>query len=170
MELNLPSKLQKAMEREASDAQLTLHAHLVRKLERMTPPVEYIRIDRLHNGLPRLVALLNQIPSVQVISQDVTPEAYWWIKFNIDIQNHLAWHVVQALGFIFNEISMTERLPTVFKPTSPPPYLNGGPDESLAWVIESTFNYIDPTNIADTLQSRLPEPLDDEDQWTCNDA
>jgi hypothetical protein len=145
MELNLPSKLMKALEKEASDARISLHAHILKKLERMTPPVAFIDSKTVENGLPLLVDILRRIPAIRVISQEVTPSAYWWIKFSVDVQHPLAWRVVQALAFIFNEISLSETLPTIFKPTSPPPYLNGGPDECLFWVIESTFNYIDPS-------------------------
>ena len=42
MELTLPGKLHKALEREAQDAKRTLHAHLVRKLENVTPPIDTI--------------------------------------------------------------------------------------------------------------------------------
>jgi len=33
------------------------------------------------------------------------------------------WHVVQELGHVLNDLSLEERLPTTFKPMSPPPYL-----------------------------------------------
>ncbi|SPE35761.1 hypothetical protein SBA3_2300022 [Candidatus Sulfopaludibacter sp. SbA3] len=50
----------------------------------------------------------------------------WWVKFAIDISHRLAWNVVQELGHVLNYLSVNERLPTVFKPVSPPPYANGG--------------------------------------------
>ena len=65
-----------------------------------------------------------------------------------------------------NYISLTEKLPTVFMPVSPPPYLNGGPEENLSWVIESRIAYLDPKYIADVLESRLPRPVEDESKWT----
>jgi hypothetical protein len=58
------------------------------------------------------------------------------VKLTIDIGHPLAWHVVQELGHVLNYLSTTERLPTTFKPVSPPPYLNGGPRAFLSWVIE----------------------------------
>jgi len=61
-----------------------------------------------------------------------------WVKFSIDIDHPLAWHTVQELGNVLNYLSVTERLPTVFMPVSPPSYLNGGPRAFLSWVIEST--------------------------------
>ena len=51
----------------------------------------------------------------------------WWVKFGIDIEHPLAWNVVQELGHVLNLLSLEEPLPTVFKPVSPPPYMNGGP-------------------------------------------
>ena len=56
-------------------------------------------------------------------------------------------------------------LPTVFKPVSPPPYLNGGPDDYLAWVIETDDVEMRPGTVAKWLQSRLPDPVDDPAAW-----
>lgn len=165
MELDLPSALRKALEREAHDARISLHAHILKKLERITPAREFIKREVLEKNLPTLCNFLNRVPSVDVISQQVTSDAYWWIKLNIDTQHPLGWHVVQAFAFVLNEISLQEKLPTVFMPVSPPPYLNGGPDEYLNWVIESSFNYIDPAWILAELEGRLPSPVEDISQW-----
>ncbi|AUT49838.1 hypothetical protein [Achromobacter sp. AONIH1] len=166
MELTLPGKLHKALEREAQDAKRTLHAHLVRKLENVTPPIDTIDPRPLHANLPRLTAYLDRVPGVRVLSSEVTPDAYWWVKLTIDIADPLAWRVVQELGFVLNDLSLEDKLPTVFKPVSPPPYLNGGPEECLAWVIESSWNYIDPGWIADTLEGYLPRPVDQPGSWS----
>ena len=115
MDIELPSKLRKALEREASDASRTLHAHILRKLEASTPPTERIKPAVVSNGLPRLVEFLNRVPAVRVISSDSTPDAFWWVKLEIDISNPLAWQVVQELGFVLNYISLQEKLPTVFR-------------------------------------------------------
>jgi hypothetical protein len=168
MDLILPAKLQKALEREAQEANLTLHAHIVRKLERITPPVERIKRRVLDEGLPLLVAYLSRVPSIRVISSNVTADAYWWIKLNIDVSHPLAWNVVQELGFVLNYISVEDKLPTVFMPVSPPPYLNGGPSEFLSWAIESRYSYIDPEWIANVLEGRLPRPVDDLAAWADN--
>ena len=37
--------------------------------------------------------------------------------------------------------------------------------EFLAWVIESSYNYIDPAWIAEELQGRMPKPVDDLSRW-----
>jgi hypothetical protein len=67
-----------------------------------------------------------------------------------------------------NEISVDERLPTVFKPTSPPPYLNGGPPGYFSWVIACNAAHFPPDSVAKWLESRLPQPLDDESKWPQN--
>jgi len=169
MDLDLPAKLKKALEREANDARRTLHAHVVRKLEQITPSVEAIKPMVVSKGLPTLVQFLTRVPAVRVISSDSTPDAYWWIKLTIDIEHPLAWCVVQELGFVLNYISLNDKLPTVFFPVSPPPYLNGGPRDFLAWAIESKFNYIDPTWIASVLEERLPNPVEELSAWRHND-
>jgi hypothetical protein len=58
------------------------------------------------------------------------------VKFSIDVFHPSAWRTVQELGHVLNYVSINERLPTVFKPVLPPPYMNGGPVEFLPWVIE----------------------------------
>ena len=93
----------------------------------------------------------------------------WWVKFAIDIDHHLAWAVVQELGFVLNYISVHERLPTVFMPVSPPPYLNGGPREHLSWVIENSSPDMRPGTVKKWLEGRLPNPVDDLTQWNTDD-
>ena len=165
LELNLPKKLRKALEKEANDAGISLGAHTIKKLDSITPPSDYIDKSILERGLPQLVDYLNEIPSVSVMSSDITPDAYWWVKLNIDIRSKFSWSVVQELGYVLNYISLQEPMPTTFKPVSPPPYMNGGPDEFLSWVIEPTFNYIDPSWVKETLKGRLPNPVNDENEW-----
>jgi hypothetical protein len=87
------------------------------------------------------------------------------VKFTIDIEHPLAWNVVQELGHILNYLSLEERLPTLFMPVSPPPYLNCGPKENLSWVIECKSKDFSPSTCAEWLQARLPNPVDNESQW-----
>jgi hypothetical protein len=89
----------------------------------------------------------------------------WWVKFSIDISHPLAWRVVQELAYVLNELSIFERLPTTFKPVSPPPYLNGGPEDYLRWVIECSDKNFRPGTVMKWLESRLPNPVDDPTQW-----
>jgi hypothetical protein len=126
------------------------------------------RETQVDAGLPILAAFLGRIPALKVISSG-KQSGHWWVKFDIDIASPYAWHVVQQLGFVLNFISLTELLPTVFKPVSPPPYLNGGPQYVLSWVIESTQPLVDPAAIAGVLEERLPSPVDDLAQWKLED-
>ena len=93
----------------------------------------------------------------------------WWVKFAIDIGHPLAWSAVQELGHVLNYLSLDERLPTVFMPVSPPPYLNGGP-EFLSWVIESRSLTFSPADAAQWLSGRLPDPVEDPSKWPVNDG
>ncbi len=89
------------------------------------------------NDLEPLVAFLRRVPALDAgIGSDVSSSGGWWVKFAIDIEHPLAWHVVQEFGHVLNQLSIDEPLPTVLKPVSPPPYMNGGPREFLSWVIE----------------------------------
>ena len=65
---------------------------------------------------------------------------------------------------MLNDLSVDERLPTVFKPASPPPDFNGGV-EFLSWVIESRDVGFAPADCARWLERRLPTPLTDLDAW-----
>ena len=94
-----------------------------------------------------------------------TDQHIWWVKFAIDIDHPLAWPVVQELGHVLNLLSLDERLPTVFKPVSPPPYMNGGPGEFLSWVIECPIAEMEPGEVRKWLEGRLPRPVDDLSAW-----
>jgi hypothetical protein len=117
--------------------------------------------------------LLNFLARVPSIKGQVTSGFYdsglWWVKFRIDIHHPLAWRVVQEFGHILNYMSLTERLPTVFMPVSPPVYLNGGPDEFLSWVIESTDTFFTPELCAEWLEGRLPRPVEAPESWESED-
>lgn len=52
----------------------------------------------------------------------------------------------------------------MFKPVSPPPYLNGG-EEFWSWVIESTNPSFTPDTCAEWLEGRLPRPVEDDKEW-----
>ena len=98
---------------------------------------------RSETRFERLAEFLARIPPVET---DHTPthgisrgesSGQWWVQFHLDIEHDLAWHAVQELGHVLNYLSLEERLASSFKPVSPPPYLNGGPEEYLSWVIEA---------------------------------
>ena len=122
-----------------------------------------------HPKFGTLIGFLARMPAVEsddTASQGLGSgegEGGWWVKFEIDIDHELAWHTVQELGCVLNYLSLNERLPTVFKPVSPPPYLNGGPEEFLSWVIEG--KEMPPGVVAKWLEERLPKPVEDQGAW-----
>ena len=119
--------------------------------------------DRAFESLESYLALVPGIITPFAHSRE--PDGQWWVKFSINIDNPLAWYVVQELGHVLNYLSVKERLPTVFKPVSPPPYMNGGPQEFLSWVIECTDKEFKPGTVAKWLEGRLPQPVNDLSQW-----
>jgi len=117
------------------------------------------------NQFQPLKEYLSKIPSVaRPIGSGLLDDG-WWVKFSIDISHRLAWRVVQELGHVLNYLSLKERLPTVFMPVSPPPYLNGGPSGFLSWVIECKSLKFGPPICAEWLEGRLPRPVEDEGLW-----
>jgi hypothetical protein len=119
-------------------------------------------------------SLLDFIATIPAIRLTDTPsrgigsgadEQIWWVKFGIDVDHPLAWRVVQELGHVLNLLSLEERLPTVFKPVSPPPYMNGGPEDFLSWVIECPKAEMAPDTVREWLEGRLPRPMDDPEAW-----
>jgi len=118
---------------------------------------------------PRVDVLLKFLKKVPAIDQRMTSGVYesglWWANIRIDITHPLAWRVVQEFGHILNWISLKEPLASVFKPVSPPVYLNGGPETYLWWLIESTDISFTPEICAEWLEGRLPRPVDDIAKW-----
>jgi len=119
--------------------------------------------DRAFESLESYLALVPGI--ITPFGHSREPDGQWWVKFSINIENPLAWYVVQELGHVLNYLSVKERLPTVFKPVSPPPYMNGGPHEFLSWVIECTDKEFKPGTVAKWLEGHLPQPVNDLSQW-----
>jgi hypothetical protein len=122
----------------------------------------------------RLLAFLEKLPAIDLpagrksIGRGSALDGRWWVKFSLDTRHPLAWRHVQELGYVLNYISIEERLPTVFMPVSPPPYLNGGV-EFLSWVLESTEPTFTPSQCAEELEGRLPRPVSDPQQWETDD-
>src|SRR5882762_5009877 len=108
-----------------------------------------------------LLNFLATCPAIhQPVGHGVFDNGTWWIKFRIDIRHKLAWNVIQEFGFVLNYVSLEQRLPTVFYPVSPPPYMNGGPLQFLSWVIESKEKDFSPKLLTEWLEGRLPAPVD----------
>ena len=117
-----------------------------------------------------LVDYLGRVPAIgpsRVFGSGEGDEG-WWVKLAIDIDDALAWNVVQELGHVLNYLSIEEPLPTLFKPVSPPPYMNGGPADFLSWVIEAPQT-MSPELVAQWLEGRLPRPVDDRSEWAEDD-
>src|SRR5262245_653531 len=114
--------------------------------------------------LEELREVVARVPAVRVLSAKLHGDGNWCSKPVLDRDHPLDWNVVQEFGYVLNELSVFERLTTVFKPVSPPPYLNGGPREYLAWVVE-TAAPTPPRFVLKTLEGRLPKPVEDISQW-----
>jgi hypothetical protein len=113
-----------------------------------------------------LEVFLKRVPAIRgAIGKGRSADGNWWVKFAIDIDHALAWNIVQEFSCVLNYLSLSERLPTVFMPVSPAPYLNGGPSEYLSWVIECRDPSFKPGTCAKWLEGRLPQPVEDETQW-----
>ena len=113
----------------------------------------------------KLLKFLRKIPSIDDSIGHGAEKDYWWVKFRIDIDHPLAWNVVQELGHVLNYLSIEERLPTIFKPVSPPPCMNGGPRDYLSWLIECESEDFTPDDTAEWLEGRLPQPVDKIKKW-----
>ena len=117
------------------------------------------------NSFNKLLQFLRKVPSIENSIGSGVEGGSWWVKFIIDIEHSLAWNVVQELGHVLNYVSVEERLPTVFKPVSPPPHMNGGPREFLSWIIESESEDFSPDAAAEWLEGRLPKPVNKLKKW-----
>jgi hypothetical protein len=117
-------------------------------------------------ALEILVTYLARIPAMTgSIGFGYFDDGGWWVKFTIDSTHRFAWHAIQELGYVVNYLSLEERVPTVFMPVSPPPYLHGGPDKALAWVIECHDKMVRPATFKKWVEGQLPNPVDDDASW-----
>ncbi len=127
---------------------------------------EAMQDTTLHPKFKTLSDFINKTPSARFSSAGEIPDVKgWWVKLSIDIDHPLAWNVIQEYAHVLNELSLSERLPTIFKPVSPPPYMNGGPRDFLSWVIECPVPDQPPGTIMKWLESRLPAPVDGSSSW-----
>ena len=80
----------------------------------------------------KLLAFIEKLPAINLpaglksIGRGLFENGNWWVKFSLDTTHRLVWRHVQELGYVLNYVSVEQRLPTIFMPVSPPPYLNGG--------------------------------------------
>ena len=121
-----------------------------------------------------LLAFLEKVPGISLpagrksIGRGFNDDGTWWVKFSLDLGHPLALRVVQEFAHVLNLLSVDEPLPTVFKPVSPPPYLNGG-IEFLSWIVESEAPDFTPALCAEWLEGRLPRPVTDLEAWNLTD-
>lgn len=169
LQLNIPDDLMERLRTEASALGISAEERVLEVLEPAIAPAQNLEVGATDLGLANLKAFLMRVPSIKLVSTSLDGEPYWWVKLQIDVDHDLAWNVVQELGFVLNYISLEEPLPTVFKPVSPPPYLNGGPKEFLGWVIEAKIPFLDANYIAEVLEGRLPNPVHDRDEWNMDE-
>lgn len=112
-----------------------------------------------------ILSFLRRVPAVQPIAHGSDEDGTWWVKFGIDVAHPLAWDVVQELAYVLNGLPLERGHPSMFRPFSPPTYLNGGPAEHLSWVIESHPRAFEPDSCTQWMAVRLPKPVDDPAQW-----
>ena len=118
------------------------------------------------SAFDKLLEYLKRVPAIEgQIGSGSNEEGFWWIKFTINTSHPLAWNTVQEFGYVLNNLSINEPLPSVFFPVSPPPYLNGGPDDFLSWVIENRHPDFLPDEAQEWLEGRLPNPVDRLSEW-----
>jgi hypothetical protein len=163
--LTIPEELADRLGAECKALKMTPEDRILQALERNVAPARNLKKGWLPAQLESLNAYLKRIPGITWTAVSPPDEPCWWIKLTIDLKSQFAWNVVQELGFVLNYISTSERLPTVFKPVSPPPYMNGGPEDFLSWVVEAEIAFLDPDYIREVLEGRLPRPVDDLSQW-----
>ena len=122
-------------------------------------------------GSDPLVIYLKRVPAVRknCVGVGDIDGGGWWVKFGIDLSHKRAWQTVQELGHVLNYLSLNDRLPTVFKPVSPTPAMNGGPEDFLSWVIECSDPDFTREEAAEWLNGRLPNPVEREESWSAND-
>ena len=167
--ITLPKQLAQRVVMEATALGMSPNERALQALDGTITPVGNFAEGQAIEGLKNLTDFLVRIPSLRLLSHSPPTEPQWWVKLKIDIKSPVAWHVVQNLGFVLNYLSLEEPLPIVFRPVSSPPYLNGGPEDYLSWVIEAEIPFLDAGATASCLQERLPDPVHDEAQWLNQD-
>jgi hypothetical protein len=169
MTITIPDNLAERLTQEANGYNKTVEERLVDILDKSLVPQKNFEKDYIQAGLENIKTLLLKIPCIQFVATSKKDVAFWWLKFGIDINSKIAWTVVQELGHILNYLSANEKLPTIFYPVSPPPYMNGGPEEFLSWIIEPVIPSVDTNSIYAYLDGRLPENYDQEESWLLDD-
>jgi hypothetical protein len=165
LSLTLTPEIDARLRKEAKGLNMSREERVQELLNYGIAPASNLEPGFIPEHLEDLKQFVSQIPGVDVMGTSDPDDSRWWVQLRIDRNSETAWHVIQNLAYVLNDLSVTERLPTTFKPTSPPPYLNGGPDEFLSWVIEADIPFLGPSVITAYLKQRLPDPVTDEKEW-----
>ena len=165
MTITIPSNLAARLEQESARLNTTLEERLAEILGRNLAPEKNFEREYIQSGLEKIKILLKSIPCINHVTTSSIGEPFWWLKFSIDIDSRIGWTVVQEFGHILNYLSVNDKLPTIFYPVSPPPYMNGGPRDFLSWVIEPVIPFVDTNYIFDFLIGRLPKEYEKEESW-----
>jgi hypothetical protein len=132
MTITIPDYISTRVQVEADALGKTSEERVVEILNREIAPENNFDKDYINKGLENIKNLLAKIPCVPFVATSKIGESFWWLKFRINIKSKIAWTVVQELGYILNYLSLNEKLLDSFYPVSPPPYLDGGPEEFLS--------------------------------------
>jgi hypothetical protein len=167
--LQLDDHLAARLVQEAQQLGLSPEARVAQILDRAVAPAPHVNAQIFGQGIAKLHGFIQHIPAITAVASSAPDAPYWWVKVRIDLNHRLAWRVVQELAWVCNQLSVEAPLPTVFKPLSPPPYLNGGPHDYLSWVLESTIPFLDAGYVADILEGHLPRPVQHAQEWLLDD-
>jgi hypothetical protein len=123
---------------------------------------------REHPVTKTLADFIASLPGVEWVSSDCEGEGneqWWWVKFKLDLRHACSWLVIQQVAHVANNLSVSRKLPIVFYPTSPPVYLNGGPEQHLYWVIEVIRPPFDPSEVIRQAKPYFPDDPTSPTEW-----
>jgi hypothetical protein len=133
-----------------------------------SPKVTGPRKEIKHN-FNKLNTLLLSIPCVKSVDCYDEMEDLWSCHIRMDLTHEIVWHLIQGIAFVINDTSITGKLPATFYPTSPPPYLNGGPYNYLHWIIRSESPEFIPDYCCEWFINRFPNNPEFNESWLALD-
>lgn len=117
------------------------------------------RLRGLAEFLARIPAVeADEAPTFGMSSGEA--DGRWWIRFQIDIDDDLAWETVEALAFAANAAGEA----TVLRPVIVESDTSEGPEDSLVWMLDAPLG-VSPDDVRSRLESLLPYPVDDLAAW-----
>lgn len=107
--------------------------------------------ERFH----RIENIIRSLPAVDsTVASGNYDNGFWWVKFAINIEHRSAWTTIKNLAYIINYLSISERFSTVFYPIAS---ANSEPENFLSCIIETTSEDFSPSELAEWLESRMPD-------------